>query len=239
MSRQNFLYTPRQGIRASRRRTGRSDRREMRIGWGRSARPMRGGISAILAAAISARCLGLILLDPPFYLHPVARPSIKRALFHRTTKSRIDGLLSDVYDQLKKISLKLHKNAAPRNANFALLKRWKNIAGAGMPILLLNAPEPKAKDKHPRAGKFDCGKHILDLAGSRSRVDARIVAGANHTFSNPSGKAAVREHVAGWMAKTFPSERSAMQAFVEKRRLTDRTPSSGRDACAGRCSFGS
>jgi pimeloyl-ACP methyl ester carboxylesterase len=180
-----------------------------------------GGISAIFAAAISAKCRGLILLDPPFNLPPVARPSVKRVLFHWTTKSRIGGLLSNVYDQLKKISLKLRKNAPPKNANFALLKRWKNVAGSGMPILLLNAPEPKAKDKQPRAGKFDYGKHILDLAGSRSRVDARIVAGANHAFSNPSGKAAVREHVAGWMAKTFPSERSAMPAFVEKRRLTD------------------
>jgi pimeloyl-ACP methyl ester carboxylesterase len=182
-----------------------------------------GGISAIFAAAISDKCRGLILLDPPFNVPPVARPSVKRALFHWSTKSRIGGLLSNGYDQLKKLSLKLRKNAPPKNANFALLKRWKNVAGAGMPILLLNAPEPKATDKQPRAGKFDYRKHILDVAGKGSRVDARIIAGANHAFSNPSGKAAVREHAAEWLTKVFPSERSAMQAFMEKRRPTDET----------------
>jgi hypothetical protein len=81
-----------------------------------------------------------------------------------------------------------------------------------MPILLLTAPEPKAADNRPRPGKFNYIEHVLDLAGTRSRVEARVVSGANHTFSNPVGKSAIREHVAEWMPKFFPFERSVMAA---------------------------
>lgn len=171
-----------------------------------------GSISAIFAAAISDKCRGLILIDPPFNLPPAVRPTVKRALFHWTTKSRIGGLLSNAYDQIKKLRLQLRKNAPPENTNFPLLKRWKSIASAGMPILLLTAPEPKAADNRPRPGKFNYIEHVLDLAGSRSRVEARVVSGANHTFSNPVGKSAIREHVAEWMPKFFPFERSVMAA---------------------------
>ena len=184
-----------------------------------------GSISAIFGASISEKCRGLILIDPPFNLPPAARPTVKRALFHWTTKSRVGGLLSNVYDQLKKLRLQLRKNAPPENANFPLLKRWKQIASAGLPILLLTAPEPKASDNKPRAGKFDYIQYVLDLAGSRSRVEARGVSGANHTFSNPLGKAAIREHVAEWMPKFFPFERSAKgaQTFAQDAQLHDQT----------------
>jgi len=175
-----------------------------------------GAITAMFAAAISAKCRGLILLDPPFHLPPAVRPTVKLALFRWSTRSRIGGLLSNGYDHLKKLRMQVRmqagKNAPPENANFPLLKRWKHLASAGMPVLLLTAPEPKATDTKPRAGKFDYLQYILDLAGSRSRVEARVVAGANHTFSNPLGKAAVREQVADWMATFFPFERSAQAA---------------------------
>jgi pimeloyl-ACP methyl ester carboxylesterase len=182
-----------------------------------------GSISAIFAAAITEKCRGLILIDPPFNLPPAVRPTAKRALFHWTTKSRIGGRLSNIYDQYRKLRLQLRKNAPPENANFPLLKRWKQIASAGLPILLLNAPEPKASDNKPRAGKFDYIRHVLDLAGSRSRAEARAVSGANHTFSNPLGQSAIREHVAEWMPKFFPFERSlkAAQTFTQDVQLND------------------
>jgi hypothetical protein len=55
----------------------------------------------------------------------------------------------------------------------------------GTPVLLLTAPEPKATDTKARAGKFDYLQYILDLAGSRSRVDAKVVAGASPLFRTP------------------------------------------------------
>jgi len=150
---------------------------------------------------------------------------VKRVLFHWTTKSRIGGMLSNAYDQVKKLRMQLRRNAPPENANFPLLKRWKQIASVGLPILLLTAPEPKASDNKPRTGKFDYIHHVLDLAGSRSRVEARVVTGANHTFSNPVGKSAIREHVAEWMPKFFPFERSvkAGQTVTQDAHLRDET----------------
>jgi pimeloyl-ACP methyl ester carboxylesterase len=165
-----------------------------------------GAISAIFAAAISEECRGLILLDPPFHLPPAGRPKVKLALFHWTTRSRFGGFLSNLYDQFKNIRLLLRRNAPPENANLPLLKRWKDLASAGMPVLLLNAPEPKASVAKPRAGKFDYPRHLLKLAGSRSRVDFRVLENTNHVFSNPAGRISVRQHVEEWMPTCFPFE---------------------------------
>jgi pimeloyl-ACP methyl ester carboxylesterase len=171
-----------------------------------------GAISAIFGAAICEQCRGLVLLDPPFHLPPAGRPKVKRALFYWSTKSRIGGLLSNLHDQLKNIRLLLRRNAPPKNANFPLLKRWKDLASAGLPILLLNSPQPKAAGMKPRVGKFDYLTHILKLAGNRSRVDIRIIEGANHTFSNSVGRDAIRQHVGEWMATFFPFEHSGQAA---------------------------
>ena len=185
-----------------------------------------GAISAIFAAAISEKCRGLILLDPPFDLPPAVRPKVKRALFHWTTKSRLGTLLSNGYDQWNKLRMQLRKNGPPENANFPLLKRWKHLASGGMPILLLNAPKPKASATKPRAGKFDYIQYVLDLAGNRSQVEARVVEGANHTFSNSLGKTAIQQHVAEWMPKFFPFE----TAELTESSVTDAWQSSSQGA---------
>jgi pimeloyl-ACP methyl ester carboxylesterase len=165
-----------------------------------------GGISAIFAAANCAQCRGLILLDAPFHLPPPGRQKVKKALFFWSSRSRLGGALSNVYDRVKSIRLLLRKNAPPENANLALLRRWKEVASAGLPILLLNAPAPKASATKPRVGKFDYLQYILKLAGRRNRVDVKIVENANHAFSNPLGRATVRHHVEEWMPVFFPFE---------------------------------
>jgi pimeloyl-ACP methyl ester carboxylesterase len=171
-----------------------------------------GAISAIFGAAISKECKGLIVLDPPFHLPPAGRPTVRKVLFNWTTRSRFGGILSNIYDQLRNIRLLLRKNAPPKNANFPLLKRWKDLASGGMPILLLNAPEPKAHGSKPRVGKFDYPKYLLKLAGSRSRVDSRVIDNASHSFSNPAGRIRVRLHVEQWMPTFFPFEDPGQKA---------------------------
>jgi pimeloyl-ACP methyl ester carboxylesterase len=165
-----------------------------------------GAISAIFAAAICEECRGLILLDAPFHLPPAGRPKVRDALFHWSTRSRFGGLLSNIRDQIKKISLFLRRNAPPENTNFPLVKRWKDLASGGLPILLINAPPPKASGTKPRAGKFDYLRHILKLAGNRSRVEVKIIESAHHTFSDPVGRDAVRRQVEQWMPTFFPIE---------------------------------
>jgi pimeloyl-ACP methyl ester carboxylesterase len=165
-----------------------------------------GAISAIFAAANCKECRGLILLDPPFHVQPAGRRKVQKAVFYWSSRTRLGGMLSDVYDYCKRIWLHLRRNAPPKNANFALLKRWKQVASSGLPILLLNAPAPKSTGAQPRVGKFDYLQHILKLAGGRSRVDVRTIENANHAFSNPSGRNAVRKHVEDWMPTFFPLE---------------------------------
>ena len=187
-----------------------------------------GAITAIFTAAVAPECRGLILLDPPFHLPPANRPKVKRALFYWATGSRIGGVLISLNDKLKSIRLRLRRNAPPENANFPLLKRWKTLTAAGLPVLLLNAPEPKATATKVREGRFDYLAYILKLAGSRGKVELRIVEGANHTFSNPVGKAAIRQHVSQWMATAFPFEDSGQGASD-----TLSTPASAEAECAG------
>ncbi len=162
-----------------------------------------GAISAIFAAAIAPQCRGLILLDPPFNLAPAARPSVKRALFFWSTRSRVGGLLISLNDRLRSLRHRVRRNITPENANHPLLKRWKTVASGGLPILMLNVPEPKTTVKS-REGRFDYVAHVLKLAGSRSRVEVRNIEEANHSFSNPPGKAAVPAHSAQWMSALFP-----------------------------------
>jgi alpha-beta hydrolase superfamily lysophospholipase len=177
-----------------------------------------GAISAIFAAPISSKCQGLILIEPPFSSPPAPRPEVKRALYQWLIKYRVGGCLRNAYDQVRKLKLQLRKNAPPENANFQLLKRWKQVASAGMPILLLYALQTKSADNKSRAGSFDYLKHILTLAGSRCRVDVRFATGANHSFSNSAGKSAVAEHVADWMLQFFPFDHlpTTRSAFAEE-----------------------
>ena len=164
-----------------------------------------GAISALFAAPRCPECHGLILLDPPFYLQELGRRKVKKAVFYWTSRTRVGVAMSYVYDRLKKIWLHLRKNALPANANLPMLKHWKSVASAGLPILVLSAPALKATGAAPRVGKFDYLQHILRLAGSRNQVQMKVVEGANHSFSNPTGRAAVRQHVEDWMLTFFPS----------------------------------
>jgi pimeloyl-ACP methyl ester carboxylesterase len=163
-----------------------------------------GATSALFAAAASDECKGLMLLDPTFHLPPAARTKARRAMAHLATLNRIFGLLSNLHDRLKTIRLLLCRNAPPENANLPLLSRWKQLASAGLPILVLKAPGPKASGSRPRVGEFDYLNYVVKLAGSRSQVDVRIIEDAHHTFSSDLGRARVRQHVESWLADYFP-----------------------------------
>jgi alpha-beta hydrolase superfamily lysophospholipase len=165
-----------------------------------------GAVSAIFAASSCEACLGLVLLDVPFHVQSPGSKKVKNAMFYWSTRTRLGAALSKVYDHCRNIYLHLRRNAPPKNANVGLLKRWKTVASADLPILLLNAPAPKATGATPRVGKFDYLQHILKLAGNRSRVEVRIIEGANHAFSNSVAREGVRREVEDWMPRFFPLE---------------------------------
>jgi hypothetical protein len=76
----------------------------------------------------------------------------------------------------------LRGNALPRNANFGLLSRWKEVASTGLPILFLKAPARKAQGTKPRAGEFDYLRYVLGLAGRNSKVVVELIEGTDHSL---------------------------------------------------------
>ena len=137
-----------------------------------------GTVSAIFAAGASRDCKGLILMAPYFYLPQAAK-----------TQSQ-GHLLPDEHD-------------LPANANLPLLRCWQDLSYRGLPILILNKPERKSAEMKARARTFDYLEYVVKLAASRNRVDLRLAEGSDHSFSNRSGRAAVRQHVEGWLDVNF------------------------------------
>jgi len=162
-----------------------------------------GAITALYAAGECHECKGLILMDPYFHLAKAVRPKVRLALSDWARRSRVGGFLSDVYDLVMKCRLHLFGGSLPANANVALIGRWKQVASAGMPILLLKAPGLKSSGAKPRAGNFDYLTHVLKLAGHRSDVVVRFIEGADHSFANRSGRALVRKHAESWLTAHF------------------------------------
>jgi pimeloyl-ACP methyl ester carboxylesterase len=164
-----------------------------------------GAVSAIYAAAACAgKCKGLVLLDPYFHLPQAIRPKVRRGLSDWALQSRIGGTISNIYDWVRDVLLILRGNAPPRNANFGLLSRWKELASTGLPILYLKAPARKAVGTKPRVGEFDYLKHVLGLAGRNSKVVVELIEGTDHSFANRLGRAAVRRHTEQWLTSYFP-----------------------------------
>jgi pimeloyl-ACP methyl ester carboxylesterase len=163
-----------------------------------------GATSAMFAAAGSRECLGLILMDPTFHLPRALRPKVRRTLTNWAARSSLGGLLSNTYDRLKCMRLLLCGGNPPENANLALLSRWRELTSAGLPILLLKAPEAKASGAKPRVGQFDYLKYVIELAGPRSQVVVEVIEGADHPFANRVGRAGVRLQVEKWLNTFFP-----------------------------------
>jgi hypothetical protein len=98
-----------------------------------------------------------------------------------------------------------------------LLSKWKNVAGAGLPILMFKAPGIKATGSRPRLGDFDYIQHVLKLAGRKNRVMVKTVETADHSFANRAGREAVRKEIESWLLSNFPvqgSETSARMASL-------------------------
>jgi alpha-beta hydrolase superfamily lysophospholipase len=163
-----------------------------------------GSVTALFAAANFKDCQGLILMEPYFHLLPPVATKTREALSDWAGSNRLGGILSNLFDRLKELRLRLRRSELPDNANFPLLKHWSTLASAGLPILVLKAPAPKACGARPRLGEFDYLGHVISLAGSRSQVDLEVIEGAGHSFANPVGRVAVRRVAEAWLHKHFP-----------------------------------
>jgi pimeloyl-ACP methyl ester carboxylesterase len=163
-----------------------------------------GSVSALYTAAACPECKGLVLMDPYFHLPPVIKAAIPQQRGGRPLQSRF-RLSSNVHDLLKKIGLFLRGAVPPENANLPLLRRWKEMASTGLPILILRPP-PSRKDDgmKPSADEFDYFKYLLGLAGCRSQVVIKVLDGADHSFASRLGRVAVRQRIEQWLNTCFP-----------------------------------
>jgi alpha-beta hydrolase superfamily lysophospholipase len=162
-----------------------------------------GAVSALYAGAASAHCKGLILLDPYFHLPLAERPKVRQQLSNWARSSKIGTQASNIYDQVRDLRLSLRGNMPPANANSPLLAKWKQLASAGLPILLLQAPGIKSQGRKPRVGQFDYMEHAMKLAGRKNRVSVEFVGSADHSFANREGRAAVEQHMKDWLLTNF------------------------------------
>jgi pimeloyl-ACP methyl ester carboxylesterase len=173
-----------------------------------------GAVSAIYSAAASRDCKGLVLLDPYFHLPLNLDSKIRGRINIWAIKNPIGSFLSSVYGRLKQVRLLLRGDVPPENANFSLLRNWKELASTGLPILIFKAPRRKTTGTKPKVGEFDYFKFILSLTGRKGRVVIQMMNGANHTFANRLSRAAVRQHTEQWLKEWFPLIKQKKNAAV-------------------------
>ena len=177
-----------------------------------------GTVTALFAAAAYKDCRGLVLLEPYFHLPPPVATKTREALSDWAASNRLGGVLSNLFDRLKdlRLRLRLRSSELPGNANLPLLDRWKSLASAGLPILVLKAPGPKDSGNKPRLGEFDYLSHVIRLGGSRSRVDLRVIESAGHSFADRVGRVAVRDFTETWLGEYFPVARTETPLLQEQ-----------------------
>lgn len=170
-----------------------------------------GTVSAIFAAASNRDCHGLILLDPYFDFRQASlQPKLRTQLSLWAAKSRFGGALSKSVKYIRNGRFLREANGLPENANVPLLRRWKDVTSAGLPVLMLRAPGLGTDRTNSHVREFDYLEHACSLAGSRSRVTMRTVSGANHSFANAVGRSTVHQLCEGWLTAYFPCKQSAV-----------------------------
>jgi pimeloyl-ACP methyl ester carboxylesterase len=182
-----------------------------------------GAVSALFAAAESDVCKGLVLLDVYFHLPQAVRPKMRQKLSAWALNNRLGRFMSNVYDQLKTISLSMHSSKPPDNANFPLLRCWKEVTSTGLPILILKAPARKATGTKPRKGDFDYLDYVLKMVRDRNQVTVTFTDGTDHSFANRLGRNAVQQEMESWLKSHFP----LTQAQPPRLRLGPKIPLAG------------
>jgi len=157
-----------------------------------------GAVSAIHAAPVVSECRGLILLDPYFHLPPSKRSKTWGRLSDRLQQSALRRLIKIASNRVKYIRALFLGGRLPSNSNFPLLTCWKQLASTSLPIIIFRAPTAT------RDREFDYINYNLEHAGQDNQVVLKMIEGADHTFANRLGRAAVRQETENWLSACFP-----------------------------------
>lgn len=187
-----------------------------------------GAVSAVWAAAASKDCRGIILMNPYFHLPLAERPSYRKKLSAWSLRTRLGGVLSGCFALVKEIRLLLNRQPLPKNANQGLLRRFMELASAGLPTLILVNKDWKTPGMKSKTGEFDYLSHVLNLTRRKGCVVVTLVEGANHSLSNRAGRLGAKEHAEHWLESCFPVSDPANMALSGERPVLG----GGKSACA-------
>lgn len=168
-----------------------------------------GSVSAIYAASASRYVKGVVALDPYFFRDEMARPPIRQGLSELVARNWLVAQLSKAYAGVKKIRLLVQGDKLPPNANLPVLRCWRGLISAGLPILAL-----ATKRAVPRAGEFDYFRYLQAFSGNASRMAVQVIDGANHSFADNLGRSGVRQHIERWLSAHFPLTSRKEAAFA-------------------------
>jgi len=160
-----------------------------------------GAVSAVFTGQTCGLCRGLILMDPYFHLPLKSRSRLWQKLTGRISRSTPGRSVLAIHDRLKAAWVSFLGSAPPENANFPLLRCWKDLDSKGLPMLVFVAPGTKH-----RGGEFDYLTYLQKKTGRRSQVEIKVIEGAGHTFSNSVGRAAVRRDSVDWLNSCFSAD---------------------------------
>jgi len=172
-----------------------------------------GAVTALFTAAVSKDCVGVVMMDPYFFVSQ-ERMKIRKELSRWATWTRLGAIASEIYHRLRHMHLVFRGNKLPSNANLPLLRCWHQLAAAGTPILVLKAPSMRARGVKPRVGEFDYLQYLQTTSDRNSRTCIHFIEGTDHSFADALGSAAVRQHTEEWLNVCFPCLRSSEAAAL-------------------------
>ncbi|MGB6941638.1 MAG: alpha/beta fold hydrolase [Bryobacteraceae bacterium] len=157
-----------------------------------------GAISAIYAATSSKHIKGIVALDPYFFQNDEERTAIRQEMSHWVARHKLAAQFGRIFGRLKQAKMLLQKNKLPGNTNLRLIRCWKRLASAGLPMLVLNA-RSASQDQD-----FDYFQYLQESSGSGSRIVVQFIEGANHSFADDVGRPAVQRLAERWLKSCFP-----------------------------------
>lgn len=182
-----------------------------------------GAVTAIYAASECKDCKGLILMDPSFSLSRALSSTLSPGVLLWARRSKTGGAARAMYDRVRELQGVFRKKKLPTNANVNLISRLKQVMANGLPILVLQAPQPATSaDTKLQGVTFDYLAYIASLAVRSDQFTVERIEDTDHSFSNRAGRAGVRQQSEEWLAKHFPVPITEAEPFETAKSLLGR-----------------
>jgi hypothetical protein len=135
------------------------------------------------------------LMDPCFDLPQIIAPAIRKHSDDPALQS-CRRFASNIFDPRR--AYLLSETASSENTDPPLIRRWKEVASTGIPILIF-----KASSRKSTVGEFEYFKHVVGLAGRKSQVVINVLDGAHNSFTSRPRRLAIRHRTEQWLDACF------------------------------------